>query len=140
MLAGFRGYVRLLEAELHRGLQGPGIALRIGNSDAMPPGPLDPEIDKRHRAPDQIGMRQVEFLVVGAAARGLDVEGVDVGMMYAEIDGRAQLRRPPVLVTGSCAPGEDRGAGDRRVVQPAVGGKERPAAEAVEGLAGEHPP
>src|SRR4029077_19889535 len=40
-----------------------------------------------------------------------------------------------MLIPGSRAPGEDRGAGDCRIVEPAVGGEERPAVEAVEGLA-----
>src|ERR1700716_2299225 len=102
-----------LEAELHRGLQGPGIALQVVQSNAVAPGALDPEIDKRHRAPDQIGMRQRYFLVVGTAARSRDIEGADIGMMHAEIDCRAQLRRPPMLVTDLGAPGEDRRAGDR---------------------------
>ncbi len=62
----------------------------------MAPGALDPDIDKRDRAPDQVDMRQAEFLVDRRPARGPD-EGGDVLMVHAEIDIRAQLVGPPML-------------------------------------------
>src|SRR4029077_12058478 len=86
-----------LKPDLHRGLQGIGIAPIIIHHDAMTPGALDPEIDKRHRAPDQVEMRKAELLVVRAPTAGLH-QGGDIVVVHAEIDIRAQLVGPPMLV------------------------------------------
>src|SRR5207248_1875539 len=124
-----------LEAELHRALQGPGIAPLVADRDAMPPGAFDTEIDKRHRAPDQVRMCQVEFLVGVVAGGNPDIEGADVGMFHAEVDGRAQGWQPPMLVTDLEAEGGDWRAGNRGVVEPPIGREKRPAVGGVEGLA-----
>src|SRR5205085_11638889 len=77
-----------LEPELQRALECVGIALQVRDNDAMPPGALDTDIDKRHRAPDQIGVREAQLLIDRRAARSLD-ERRDVAMVGAEIDRRA---------------------------------------------------
>src|SRR5205085_11531091 len=77
-----------LEAELQRALECPGVALQVRDNDAMAPGALDTDIDKRHRAPDQIRVREAQLLIDRRAARSLD-ERRDVAMVGAEIDRRA---------------------------------------------------
>src|SRR5467141_2132644 len=105
----------------------------------MAPGALDPKIDKRHRAPDQIGMRQVELFVVGAAARSLKIVGAHVGMADAEVDRETQLRGPPMLVAdpgGKCRVGGTAGMG---VVEYPVGREPGSAVRPVAGPAGRRP-
>jgi len=50
----------------------------------MAPGAFDPEIDKRHRAPDQVEMGQIEFLV----ERGVDGPG-RTGLAVGDVSGKA---------------------------------------------------
>src|SRR3954467_3546901 len=105
-----------LEAELQGALHRPSIAPLIADRDAGGPGAVSPDIDKRYRAPDQVGMRQVQLLVRGGAVGDADIEGADVGVLHAEIDAGAQLRRPPMLVADTGAKGGDRCAADRRII------------------------
>src|SRR5712671_671473 len=114
----------------------------------MAPGTLDPDIDKRDRAPDQVEMRNAELLVDRRPAGGPD-EGGDIVVVHAEIDIRAQLVGPPMLVVDAGREGGDRLGEHRRIVdrparaeiRPAVGCGERAAGAAAEGAAeiGCHP-
>src|SRR5204863_5213990 len=52
----------------------------------------------------------------------------------AEVDGRTQLRRPPMLVADAGAKGGDCRATHRRVIELTVGREERPAVGGVESL------
>src|SRR6266403_3673320 len=125
-----------LEAELQRALECPGVALQVRDNDAMAPSAFDADIDKRHWAPDQIGVRQAQLLVDRRTTGGAD-EGRDVAVIDAEINGRTQCRRPPVLVAGFGAPGEDRLGQYRRVVERAVSAEGRAAVGGVDRLPGE---
>src|SRR6266567_3643427 len=67
-----------LEPDLHRTLHGVGIAPRVRRDLAMAPRTLDPDIDKRDRAPNQVEMREAQLLVGRAqpiGADGLDQRG-----------------------------------------------------------------
>src|SRR5258705_13998664 len=99
----------------------------------MAPGALDTEIDESDRAPDEIGVRQVEFLVDGGAARGLQVEAVGIGMIHAEFDRPAHIGRPPMLVADAGAEGGDGRTGYSRDIEPAGGREGRPAVGSDEG-------
>src|SRR6516165_3017509 len=51
------------------GLDRVRIALEIRHGDAVAPGIFEPEIDKRDRAPEQIGMSDPQQLVVAVSTR-----------------------------------------------------------------------
>src|SRR5437867_13381261 len=53
------------EPDAHRALESIGVALEVGDRHPVAPGIFDAEVDKRHRAPNQIGMRHAQELVVG---------------------------------------------------------------------------
>src|ERR1051326_5348902 len=125
-----------LEPEFQRALECVGIALQVRDDNTMAPGGLNADIDKRHRAPDQIGVREAQLLVNRRPARRLD-EGRDIVVVDAEIDRRSQCRRPPMLIADFTAPGDDRRRQHRRVVERAVGREEGPAVRRVDCLTGQ---
>ena len=73
--------MRSLEAEFQRALHGKGVALQVGNDFAMAPGAFDADIDKGHRAPDQVDVREGQLLVVGGPAEACTSAGMSLWLM-----------------------------------------------------------
>src|SRR5262249_3466320 len=76
--------------------QGIGVALEVLRRHTMTPSKLGAEVDKRHRAPDQITMRHAQQLV--AAGASCDQVGVYAVPDGACVDCRSEIFGPPVLV------------------------------------------
>src|SRR6516165_1926953 len=89
------------EAHAHQAFEGVGVALEIVDRDAVAPAIFETEIDKRHRAPEQIGVSYRQRLVV-ALITCCVVRTEDVGVHRvpdpAGIDRRPQIVGPPMLV------------------------------------------
>src|ERR1700722_8392136 len=100
----------------------------------MAPGTFNTGVDKRRRAPDQVDVRQVQFLVDRSGAGRLDQRGRDFAVVHAEIDLRAQYIGPEVLVADLRAIGPHQRTKYRSIVQHAVGGEGRGAVAGVDGL------
>src|SRR5215469_15982381 len=86
----------LSESDAHLTLEGVRVALEVGDRDAVAPAVFDTEVDKRHRAPEQVGMGYRQLLVVGGA-RSEDAR-VERVPDPADLQGRPQVVGPPVLV------------------------------------------
>src|SRR5215469_4535719 len=68
---------------------------------ALPPGVFDADIDKRHRVPDQVGVRGKDLLVERRGLGGTHQLDRNAELrMPATIDVAAQIVEPPVLITG----------------------------------------
>src|SRR5271166_3029182 len=89
------------ESDAHLALDGIRVALEVGHSDAMAPAIFGTEVDKRHRAPEQVGVGYRQLLVVGGA-RSEDVR-VERIPDPADLQGRPQAVGPPMLVPDPAA-------------------------------------
>src|SRR4029077_5199311 len=79
MPAGLTGAGSVLRSEpdAHRTLQGIRVALEVRDSHAMAIGIFDAEVDKGHGAPNQVGMRHGQALVVGGIwSENVGVKGI----------------------------------------------------------------
>src|SRR5215472_12483 len=88
---------KMSESDAHLALKGIGVAPEIGDGEAVTPAIFEAEIDKRHRAPEQIGVGYRQLLVEGGVRVHDDVR-VDRIPDPADLQGRPQVLGPPMLV------------------------------------------
>src|SRR6516165_2897743 len=119
------GGCSLLKAYAHQAFEGVGVALEIVNGLAVAPAIFETEIDKRYRAPEQIGVRYRQELVVGlitcCVVRTENV-GVHIVPNPAGINRRPQIVGPPMLVPDPPAIRVGGSAAHHRIIGLAGGG------------------
>src|ERR1700730_12865251 len=101
------------ESDAHRALERIDVALEIVRGHPMAPGVFDAEVDKRDRAPDQVGMRCAQQLVALARRQ----VGVYVIVDRTRLERRAEVFGPPVLVPDPAV----RRSGRLRAHHPVIG-------------------
>src|SRR5262249_34913929 len=71
---------RCLESDPHRALQAISVTLEVLRSHTMAPSKFRADVDKRHRAPDNIPVRDAQqFVAAGASCDHVGVDGVPDG-------------------------------------------------------------
>src|SRR5271167_1316114 len=89
-------FALLSEPDAHLALERVRVALEVGDGDAVTPAIFGAEVDKRHRAPEQVAMSYRQQLVVGGALPQ-DVR-VEIIPDPADLQRRPQVLGPPMLV------------------------------------------